>query len=125
MRLESAIDEKTEDHYPFRTGATVDFSETFKAILTDMNRLSISAISVRFHNTVARAVLKVAGEIQKATSINKVILSGGVFQNKYLSEKCISLLKADKFKVFTNNIVPANDGGISLGQLVIASKLRK
>jgi hydrogenase maturation protein HypF len=125
MKLESAIDEKTDDFYPFTTGATVDFSETFRAILNDMQRLSISAISARFHNTVARTVVKVAGEIKKETSINKVILSGGVFQNKYLTEKCISLLKADKFKVFINNIVPANDGGVSLGQLAIASKLRR
>ncbi len=124
MRLESAIAEKTEDYYPFGAGPVVEFSSTLKAIIKDMSRQRISAISAKFHNTIARVILYVAGEIKKETGISKVILSGGVFQNKYLLEKSLSLLRADKFKVFTNHLVPANDGGISLGQLVIASKLR-
>jgi hydrogenase maturation protein HypF len=54
-----------------------------------------------------------------------VVLSGGVFQNRYLIETSIFLLKQSGFDVFINNLVPANDGGISLGQLVIAAKKQK
>jgi hydrogenase maturation protein HypF len=46
-----------------------------------------------------------------------------VFQNKYLLERLTGYLKKNKFEVFTNQLVPSNDGGISLGQLIVASKI--
>ncbi|MEI8049363.1 MAG: hypothetical protein WCI92_18425, partial [Bacteroidota bacterium] len=55
---------------------------------------------------------------------NKVILSGGVFQNKYLLERTIQMLQKNKFNVYSHANVPTNDGGIALGQLAIASKRR-
>jgi hydrogenase maturation protein HypF len=124
MRLESAINCATNASYPFQAGKTINFAETISGILTDSDRMNVSLISAKFHNTVAEAVLQVSKQIRKETSINKVILSGGVFQNKYLLEKSLSLLRGDRFKVFTNHLVPANDGGISLGQILIASKTR-
>jgi hydrogenase maturation protein HypF len=124
MRLESAIDCETDDYYPFSTGETIVFAETLKAILNDLNRESISLISAKFHNTIAQAVLDVSCKIRRDTSLAKVILSGGVFQNKYLLEKTSNLLRGNSFKTFTNHHVPVNDGGISLGQLVITSKVK-
>ena len=56
-------------------------------------------------------------------NINKIALSGGVFQNKYLTEKAIFLLKDKGFKIFSQRKVPPNDGGISLGQAVIAGSI--
>jgi hydrogenase maturation protein HypF len=125
MRLESAIDDETNDFYPFQAAETIVFADTIKAILEDLAEQKISIISAKFHNTLAQVILKVSEKIRKETSINKVVLSGGVFQNKYLLEKSLYLLIRNRFKVFTNRIVPANDGGISLGQLVIASKTRR
>jgi hydrogenase maturation protein HypF len=125
MRLESVINDDTNDLYPFLAEKPVLFSETLKTIINDMPRHTISVISAKFHNTVAQVILEVARQMKKETTINKVILSGGVFQNKYLLEKSLYLLNRNRFKVFTNHLVPANDGGISLGQLVIASKLRR
>ncbi|MCJ7448810.1 MAG: carbamoyltransferase HypF [Bacteroidales bacterium] len=125
MRLESAIDEDTNDFYPFRITGTIEFADTINAILEDLPRQKVSVISAKFHNTVARVILKVSRKIREETSLNKVVLSGGVFQNKHLLEKSLYLLNRNRFKVFTNHLVPANDGGISLGQLVIASKLRR
>ena len=122
MRLESTIETKTELFYPFTLGKSVIFAETFKAILADMQRSNISLISAKFHNTVAQIILEVSDKIRRDTSIKKVVLSGGVFQNKYLLEKTIHKLAHNKFIVFTNQQVPVNDGGISLGQLVVASK---
>jgi hydrogenase maturation protein HypF len=125
LRLESAIDAETYDFYPFQTNKTIIFADTIKAILADLPGQEISVISAKFHNTVAQVILEVSKQIRKETSLDKVILSGGVFQNKYLLEKSLYLLNLNKFQVFTNHLVPANDGGISLGQIVIASKIRK
>lgn len=122
MRLESAIHSETDLHYPFTIGRSIVFAETFKAILYDMQHLSVSMISAKFHNTVAQAILEVSKAIRKEFSLDKVVLSGGVFQNKYLLEKSIHKLTHNMFRVYTNHQVPVNDGGISLGQLVVASK---
>jgi hydrogenase maturation protein HypF len=125
MRLESAINTVTDLHYPYSIGDQVVFADTLKALTEDLNHVSHSIISARFHNTVAMVILEVAERIRTKHDLNKVVLSGGVFQNKYLTEKAYGLLERNKFEVFTNHAVPANDGGISLGQLVIASKRNK
>jgi len=122
MRLESAINSETDLYYPFSTGGKVVFAETFRAIIADMQHSDVSLISAKFHNTVAQAILEVSESIRKETSLEKIVLSGGVFQNKYLLEKTIQKLTQKMFKVYTNHQVPVNDGGISLGQLVVASK---
>jgi hydrogenase maturation protein HypF len=125
MRLESVIDCETDEFYPFLTNKTVIFADTLTAILADIPLQEISVISAKFHNTVAQVILEVSKQIRKDKSLKKVVLSGGVFQNKYLLEKSSFLLSSNGFKVFTNHLVPANDGGISLGQIVIASKNRR
>jgi hydrogenase maturation protein HypF len=125
MKLESVIDCDTNDFYPFSTDKTIVFADTIKAILQDLPVRKISLISAKFHNTIARVILDVSKQIRKETDLNEVVLSGGVFQNKYLLEKSLSLLNSNSFKVFTNNLVPSNDGGISLGQIVIASNKRR
>jgi hydrogenase maturation protein HypF len=53
------------------------------------------------------------------------VLSGGVFQNKYLSERTMDLLQKNNFEVYSHSLVPANDGGLALGQLAVASKRRE
>ena len=125
MRLESAIHSPTDDYYPFEVGKTIVFAKTLMAVLKDLSKADVSVISARFHNTVAMAILDVSVKIRKEASLNKVVLSGGVFQNKYLLEKLTHLLTENRFEVFTNQLVPSNDGGVSLGQLIIASKMRE
>ncbi|MBA4322746.1 MAG: carbamoyltransferase HypF, partial [Odoribacter sp.] len=122
MRLESVIDRKTDSYYPYELKETVQFSETFREILKDIETEDVPLISAKFHNTIARIIIEVSVKIRNETGINKVALSGGVFQNKYLLERSLRHLRQERFEVFTNSLVPANDGGISLGQLVIASK---
>jgi hydrogenase maturation protein HypF len=124
LRLESAINSETDDFYPYQTGKTIVFADTLMAIINDLPKSNISLISAKFHNTVGQVILDMSEQIRKETSLNKVVLSGGVFQNKYLLEKAFSLLVSAGFEVFTNHLVPANDGGLSLGQLLIASKTR-
>jgi len=77
-------------------------------------------MAAKFHNTIAKFTLELCDKIREKTKINKVAISGGVFQNKYLTEKVISLLESRGFVVFSHKKVPPNDGGISLGQAVIA-----
>jgi len=122
VRLESAIHENTEEFYPFTAGKPVIFKDTFRAIIEELPVESASRIAAKFHNTVAMIILDVSEQIRRETSLNKVVLSGGVFQNKYLLERSLHLLRRNRFMVFSNNNIPANDGGISLGQLVITSK---
>ena len=64
-----------------------------------------------------------AEKIRKISNINVVALSGGVFQNKILLEKTVKKLEESGFNVYTNKIIPCNDSGISLGQLVIANEM--
>lgn len=125
MRLESAINCQTEDYYPFDTCENVNFSDTFKHILDDLGKEKKSVISAKFHNTVAQVILEISMQMRDKWRSNLVVLSGGVFQNKYLLEKSFQLLNANDFRAYTNHLVPANDGGISLGQIVIASKIRE
>ncbi len=122
MRLESAIRQATEMVYPYEMGDTIIFRETLMAIIDDIDSADISIISAKFHNTIAQVILDICEKIRKEHSLNKVIMSGGVFQNKYLLERSYHILTKNDFEVYSNNQVPSNDGGISLGQLVIASK---
>lgn len=124
MRLESVIKPNTNEYYPYSLNGVISFADTLLAIIDDLEVIGIPAISAKFHNTIGHVILSVSLKIREEKLLNKVILSGGVFQNKYLLEKSIRLLSENKFEVFTNHIVPANDGGISLGQLIVTSKLK-
>lgn len=122
MRLESVLKAETEQLYPFTIDKTVIFADTFKEILKDMPYMDTSQISAKFHNTLSQIIVEVSDKIRRETLLDKVVLSGGVFQNKYLLERSVMKLTGAGFRVYTNHQVPANDGGISLGQLVVASK---
>jgi hydrogenase maturation protein HypF len=77
-------------------------------------------ISARFHETLAVIVDDMCRRLRDASGLDRVVLSGGVFQNIRLLSRCMELLAESGFKVFIHSRVPANDGGISLGQAVIA-----
>lgn len=125
MRLESAIRGDTDEFYPFTIASSVSLDETFHAIVKEISYTDVSIIAARFHNTIARIILHVCLEIRKQTGLSKVVLSGGVFQNRYLLEKSLYLLTVNRFMVYTNHLVPPNDGGISLGQLLVAAERRE
>ena len=81
-------------------------------------------ISTKFHNTIIYTIFKVALQIRRETGLNNIVMSGGTFQNKYIMERIEPLLIKNKFKVFSQSRIPCNDGGIALGQLIIAAKKR-
>jgi hydrogenase maturation protein HypF len=85
------------------------------------NQVAVSAISLKLHKTVAQITLEMCGKISRQTSIKQVALSGGVFQNRLLLKLTSDGLKQAGFQVFTHHLVPCNDGGLSLGQAVVAN----
>lgn len=94
------------------------FSQIFGEVL---NGIPKSKISAKFHNTLTNIMLRISHIVGKTYNIDKVALSGGVFQNNYLLGKCFDILKNNDFRVYSNFKVPVNDGGISLGQAYIAA----
>ena len=98
----------------------------FRAIVSDLKRrVGIESISSKFHNTIANIILNMCLKIRKTSGFDRVALSGGVFQNSLLLENTYVLLDKNNFKVFTQHRVPPNDGGIALGQVVIANEQAK
>lgn len=77
-------------------------------------------IASKFHSTVVEMVVKGCCLIRKNYSLNRVVLSGGVFQNVTLLKMAYDRLKENGFKVFTHSEIPANDAGIAIGQAIIA-----
>jgi hydrogenase maturation protein HypF len=99
----------------------LDAAPIFSEIISDLYKgIPISTISGKFHNGVADVVVKVCEIMRQEFNINEVILSGGVWQNRLLLNKTISLLKRSEFLVYIHRQVPANDGGLALGQAAIA-----
>ncbi|MFP3860710.1 MAG: carbamoyltransferase HypF [Bacteroidales bacterium] len=127
MKLEAIISDNIEDNYSFTFEKNIlSFSVTIREILEDLkDGTDKSVISAKFHNTIAMAAMKVSQKIRESTGLNKVVLSGGSFQNRYLTDFLKDLLEHNKFEVFTNHLVPPNDGGISLGQIAIGTKKLK
>jgi len=126
MRLESMVMEACNANYSFMLGETICFDDTLLEIVADIVAgLDSSIISTKFHNTIILAIFESVNAIRSKEGIHKVVLSGGVFQNKYLLEETTKLLKENDFEVFSHAAIPTNDGGIALGQLAIASKRRE
>ena len=100
----------------------VKLGELFSTIVQDIrNRIPIPLISLKFHNTVTQMIVQMCRLIAKESGITQVALSGGVFQNRLLLRLATAALQREGFSVLTHHLVPCNDGGISLGQAVIAN----
>jgi len=98
----------------------------FRGIVTDLeNGVGVESISSKFHNTMAEMILKMCLKLRNGRGLDRVVLSGGVFQNILLLEKTYVLLDKNNFRVFTHHRIPTNDGGIALGQAVVANAQTK
>jgi hydrogenase maturation protein HypF len=103
---------------------TIDFGPMFAAICGDLACGRGSAdIARAFHQTVASGVLDLCERIREASGATRVVLSGGVFQNRLLTEDVALLLTGAGFDTYCHRLVPPNDGGLALGQAAIAGKL--
>ncbi len=130
MALEAIIDGDVEDRYDFalirRAGKPLqlDLRKMIKQLISDVQeKHACGVISAKFHNTIAAALLEMAKGARESKNLNTVALSGGVFCNRYLTNRLIKCLRKNGFRVLFNQDVPSNDGGISLGQAAIAAHL--
>jgi hydrogenase maturation protein HypF len=126
MELEFAIaDTQSDEAYEIRLiepstdshPLQIDWEPMIVGIINDVKlKKDRSLIAVKFHNTMAEGIIRIA----KMIGEQRVALSGGCFQNKYLTERVIARLVNEGFQPYWHQRVPPNDGGIALGQLVIA-----
>ena len=126
MRLEAAINFKEDGAYPFDFGDVISFEDTVREIVEDIKEgVPVADISAKFHNTIINVVFGVASMIRKETGLDKVVLSGGTFQNRYILQNVETILTLEGFKVYSQANIPSNDGGVALGQIAIAAKRRE
>lgn len=92
-----------------------------EVVTPQSHRVPGGLISARFHNTICESLVEVAREARDEHGISRVVLSGGVFQNRYVLARSEERLAAAGFEVFAHENVPSNDGGIALGQLAVAA----
>ena len=130
MALEAIIVEGVEDCYDFEFAVgddeqlELDLSKTIEQLIGDVRQgRGSGVISARFHNSVAGALLEMAKRAGESEDLNTVALSGGVFCNRYLTNRLVRLLKGEGFCVLFNRAVPSNDGGMALGQAAIGANL--
>ena len=119
MMLERAIGSlSTDESYELvSSGDTGDWAPLIEAVRQDVARQEPKGlVAARFHNALANWIVTVSERVGE----RQVVLSGGVFQNGYLVERTSALLEAGGFRVLTHRYVPPNDGGIALGQAVLA-----
>jgi hydrogenase maturation protein HypF len=97
----------------------LDWAPLLRSILSDISaNVSVARISAKFHNSLAEAILAVA----RQAGLKRVVLSGGCFQNRYLTERAIHRLEEEGFQPYWHQRVPPNDGGIALGQVLACVK---
>ena len=146
IEFEALVDPSEHGHYPFNYVATrestpsvmqsnvssflpeyyakeiIDPAPVWAALLADV-RADVAAgrIAARFHNGVAHMVRDTCRRLRDTYGLNEVVLSGGVWQNATLLRLALALLEEDNFTVYTHRLVPANDGGLALGQAAVAA----
>ena len=117
MLLENEIGAlRAEEAYPLPEG---DWGPLISSVVKDHQAgIAASLIAARFHNALVNWIVEIAERVKE----KQIVLTGGVFQNRYLSERAAAVLEPRGFVVYTHHHVPPNDGGIALGQVVMAGK---
>ena len=126
MELEMMASEKTMGTYNYEWVSEDVYrvlpQPMIRGIVRDMEEgITPAEIGSKFHWTLIRMFTELCDVIAKDTGLNRVVLSGGVFQNSILLTGLIQALTKKNFQVFTHKLVPPNDGGISLGQAMVAA----
>jgi hydrogenase maturation protein HypF len=126
VELELALRGQTHHGYPFRLrpekeGSVVETRGIIAGALEDLlAERTAGEISCRFHRTMVEVVAACCAQIREARGVNVVALSGGTFQNVHLLQHAVNSLESRGFVVYRHRRVPANDGGLCLGQAVLA-----
>ncbi len=128
IELEMHVDDSVGDFYtdalPQKVvSGALPVAPLVRAVVQDLERGEATGrIAARFHRTLAELFVLAARQARNETGIDTVALSGGVFQNVYFFEYLLHRLQDEAFAVLTHHHVPTNDGGLALGQVVIADK---
>jgi hydrogenase maturation protein HypF len=124
MELEFALEGvETDEVYHFtimaqQTPYLIDWEPMVRGLLREWrDGVAVGTMAAKFHNTLAAVIVSIA----KLARLDQVVLSGGCFQNKYLTERTISGLSQAGFQPYWAHLVPPNDGGIALGQVLAAT----
>ncbi len=125
IELEMALDESEGRAYPVEIAAeaplVIRTAPVIAGVVRDLARgIDHGRVSARFHNWLVEALKEAARRLGRSEGLRTVALSGGCFQNAYLLDKLRAALSESGFEVIINKQVPANDGGISFGQVVVA-----
>jgi hydrogenase maturation protein HypF len=122
IEFEMLVDVDETGGYGFALNSDeIDASPLMAAVVEDLRSgAEVGKIAARFHNGVAEMVMRTCVSIRERTGSKRVILSGGVWQNRVLLERTLTLLRGQDFEVFMHRQVPTNDGGIALGQAMVA-----
>ena len=127
LETQADIDDAVPYSFDLNTGSrpyTLGVCSTFQEILGDLrHNIPVSIIAGRFHSTIAEMIIKVLERMREDTGLSVVALSGGVFQNRLLYLLLNRRLEEQGFEVLSHRKVPTNDGGLSLGQVYIASEV--
>jgi hydrogenase maturation protein HypF len=127
IELEALCDPQETGFYPFAVQNTlIDPKPLWQALLADWRAgTAVSLLAARFHNSIARLAVELCEVIRKENDrndgFNTVALSGGVWQNRFLLERSVTMLEQAGFRVLVHRHVPANDGCIALGQIMVAA----
>jgi hydrogenase maturation protein HypF len=128
MELEMMAGEKENNIYAYEWSRMeslhIPTEPIVKGVVKDM-ALGIhpSIISSKFHQTLIHLFADMCDVVRKESGLKRVVLSGGVFQNSILLTGLIKALEESNFQVYANSKVPTNDGGICLGQVMVASEV--
>ena len=131
MMLEALAEHASDQHdkvtYPYEIREwagipCIDWNPMWPALLNDLGKeVPRSLIALRFHSSLHKALLEMIDHVVKTQGISTVALSGGTFQNRRLLSGLLRALEQRQLSVFLPQRLPCNDGGISLGQAVIAA----
>jgi hydrogenase maturation protein HypF len=123
VKMENLITPSEKCYPVLLKNSVFSYESMIREVVRDLiNGLPAGEIAARFHNTIVKMIIAGVKKLHETTGINKAVLSGGTFQNSYLLSHLLQDLTNLGLKVFINERVPSNDGGIALGQLAIASK---
>ncbi|MFA6320976.1 MAG: hypothetical protein WCY36_03875 [Candidatus Omnitrophota bacterium] len=128
IELEKALTVNSGERYGFdieRAGGNfiIKTSVLIKDIVKDAEAGTDKGLmSCKFHNTVAEMIVETSARLGKKFKIEQVVLSGGVFQNKYVTARALNGLRDKGFKAYSHRDVPASDYGIPVGQIAMANK---
>lgn len=108
--------------HPGRRPVELDWRPLIRSLALDVAAGTGTAVmSRRFHSAIVAMVVAECEAVRRERGVNQVVLSGGVFLNEFLLVNCLVALRRAGFEAHSHRLVPTNDGGVSLGQIMVAS----